>query len=191
MHSADSELITRITSLERRVMRQRWSFGVLLVFGLLTGLTDSFGLLAQDNRNLRVRSLIVEDEQGRDRILLGSPVPNPREGQRSSPSTGLVINDPAGYERFGLGLFQDNRVVMGFDAPPNTGDSRNRERITIVADANGGAYLRFLDRRTFVVGRLQLDPQNRFWLEYMNPTDTEFVTKRIGFAGEETTRTPR
>ncbi len=62
----------------------------------------------------------------RVRIFLGSPVPDPAEGRRVAPATGLVINDSAGAERFGLGLFPNGRVVMGFDAPPGTGDERNR-----------------------------------------------------------------
>src|SRR5712691_9336401 len=58
---------------------------------------------------LRARGLIIVDERGRERIFIGSPVPDPREGARRKPATGMTINDQAGFESFGLGLFEDNR----------------------------------------------------------------------------------
>jgi hypothetical protein len=80
---------------------------------------------------------------------------------------------------------------MGFDAPPGKGDDRNRERITLVADENGGSYLRFLDRTTSIPARLYLDDQNRVWLEFVGSQANEIVRRRIGLTGDETTRTPR
>jgi hypothetical protein len=103
----------------------------------------------------------------------------------------MVINDENGYERFGLGLQANGRMGMGFDAPPNTGDDRNRERINIVADEQGGASVRFLDRRTLVAGFLRLDTDNQLWLEFLDVQPTEVITRRIGFKGEETTRRAR
>jgi hypothetical protein len=50
---------------------------------------------------------------------------------------GLRINDPNGAERFGASYMEDGRVVLGLDAPPGTGDDRNRERINLVADEKG------------------------------------------------------
>jgi hypothetical protein len=65
--------------------------------------------------------------------------------------------------RFGVAFMNEGSLVMGFDAPPGTGDDRNRERINLVADEKGGAHIRFLDRRTSVVSRMYLDEQNRGW----------------------------
>ena len=79
-------------------------------------------------------------------------------------------------------------MVLGFDAPPGTGDERNRERITIVADQNGGAHIRFLDRRTSVSGRMYVDERNATWLEFSDFTQQPPIRRRIGLAGEETTR---
>ena len=140
---------------------------------------------------LERQSLIIEDTQGRDRIVLGAPIPNPKEGKRISPSVGMVINDENGYERFGLSLQAGGSMGMGFDAPPKTGDDRNRERINIVADEKGGAYIRFLDRRTSIAGFLRLDANNQLQLEFLDVQPREIVTRRIGFKGEETTRIPR
>ena len=80
---------------------------------------------------------------------------------------------------------------MRLDAPPGKGDDRNRERITLVADENGGSYIRFLDRTTSVPARLYLDEQNRVLLEFIGTQANEIVRRRIGLTGDETTRTPR
>jgi hypothetical protein len=144
---------------------------------------------------LRVRGIIIEDEQGRARVVLGAPVPDPSEGRRSSPAVGMVINDTAGYERFGLGLQANGRMTMGFDAPPGTGDERNRERLTMGADAEGSAYVRFLDRRTLVPFRMYTDQENRAWVEFLNfeveggaPVSVE--RRRLGFSGWDTIQVP-
>ena len=134
---------------------------------------------------LRARGLIIVDERGRERIFIGSPVPDPREGTRRKPATGIAINDPAGFERFAVGLFEDNRMIMGFDAPPGTGDPRNRERITVVADADGGGYIRFLNRKTFVPGILQLETDDRLYLDFLDLQPGKVVRRRIGFNGEQ------
>ena len=103
----------------------------------------------------------------------------------------MIINDALGVERFGLGLQGSGRLVMGLDAPPGKGDDRNRERITLVADENGGSYIRFLDRTTSVPARLYLDDQNRVWLEFIGAEGNEIIRRRIGLSGEETIRAPR
>jgi hypothetical protein len=178
------EVLARIDRLERR-LRVLGVVSVVLASIAISAITlPSVNAQGQPSV-VRARGLIIVDDQGRDRIIIGAPVPNPREGVRSSPATGMVINDAAGYERFGLGLFDDNRVVMGFDAPRGTGDERNRERITLVADASGGAYLRFLNRKTAVPGRLVLDAADQFYLEFLDFPDGKVVSRRIGFKGEQ------
>jgi len=186
------ELQRRLESLERRYRIVVAIF--VVVIGIATGMVISATVSAQGAAGsavLRARGLVITDEAGRERIVIGSPVPDPREGRRNSAATGIVINDPQGYERFGLGLGDDGRMGMGFDAPPGTGDSRNRERINIVADANGGAYIRFLNRKTFVPGRLVLDNNDEFYLEFLDFPPGKTVSRRIGFAGERTSESAR
>jgi hypothetical protein len=103
----------------------------------------------------------------------------------------MAINDSVGMERFGLSLRVDGGIGMGFDAPPGTGDDRNRERINIVADPRGGAHIPFLNRRTGVVGYLRLAEDDRMWLEFMDARADSVVLRRIGFQGEERTARPR
>ena len=158
----------------------------LFAFVAISAITLPSAIAQGQPQILRARGLIIVDDQGRERIIIGSPVPDPKEGKRLNPSTGMVINDINGYERFGLGLTQNNRMGMGFDAPPGTGDDRNRERINIVADENGGSYLRFLNRKTGVVGRLTLDAEDQFYLEFLDFPQGKVVSRRIGFKGEQT-----
>jgi hypothetical protein len=187
---ASPDLQQQVDLLKRDVRRLR--VGAALAAGavVIAAINGAAGAIAatsgaQDSKALRIRSLVIEDEAGNDRIALGAPVPDPREGRRSSPATGIVINDEAGVERFAVGLQANGRVVMGFDAPRGAGDPRNRERITLVADATGGAYLRFLNRKTQVPGRLVLDDNDQFYLEFLDFANGKVTTRRIGFKGEE------
>jgi hypothetical protein len=135
----------------------------------------------QQPDTMRVRQLIVEDANGRPRVVIG-PLDAPGNYRR----IGMRINDPNGAERFGVSYKEDGVIGLGLDAPPGTGDDRNRERINLVADEKGGAWIRFLDRRTSVVSRMYLDEQNRAWLSFTDFTQTPAMIRRYGLNGEET-----
>jgi hypothetical protein len=178
----ESDVNVRMAHLERRV--RRLQVCVLVGAALVACVLSAPSLRAQGDKIIRARSLVIEDSGGRDRIILGAPLADPQG--RVRPSTGMVINDEQGAERFAVGLLDNRRLVMGFDAPPGTGDPRNRERITIVADDNGGAYIRFLNRKTRVPGRLLLDTDDRLYLEFLDTRDGKTMIKRLGFDGERT-----
>lgn len=179
----------RIAHLERHL---RLTQAALLGFTLaLVALVTTGSGRAPWTDEVRTRSLVVVDEAGNERVVIGAPVPDPADGRRISPQAGIVINDEAGYERFGLGLQENGRVVMGFDAPPGTGDDRNRERITIVADEAGGAYLRFLNTQTSVVGRLILTEGDEMALEFTDVTADSVTIRRLGMDGSELVRIGR
>jgi len=178
------DLQQRIRVLEKRVLGLR-SANVFLILLTILVAFGAFKSEAQPSAVVRARTLIIEDETGRDRVILGAPVPDPKEGKRNSPSYGMVINDVDGIERFGLGLQANGRMVMGFDAPPGTGDPRNRERINVVADETGGAYVRFVNRKTFVPGRLILDKEDQFYLEFLDFPAGKTISRRVSFKGDE------
>ena len=77
-------------------------------------------------------------------------------------------------------------MVVGLDAPRGAGDDRNRERINLVADAKGGSTINFKDRRTYIVGRIQLDSANQLWMEFND--FASMVTRRLGLKGDEMLR---
>lgn len=182
------ELARRIEAVERRLRYYQVLIVTLLVCLIVSVISLSPAAQAQNQVGQRVRSLVIEDEAGRDRIVMGAPVVE-RSG-RASPCTGVRINDPQGVERFAACLFNDGRVVMGFDAPVGKGDDRNRERITLVADAEGGAYVRFLNRKTGVPGRLVLGADDKLYLEFIQSVDGMTKVKRIGFDGEQVVDLP-
>ena len=128
---------------------------------------------------LRVKQVVVEDAEGRGRIVLGYL------DAGSTRRFGLRINDPAGDERLGLSYMENGNFVLGLDAPRGTGEDRNRERITLVTEAKGGAYLRFLDRRTSLAARMYLDPRNRVWMEFSDYAVKPSLVRRYGLSGEE------
>ena len=182
---AYDELASRIRKIERRLHYYQAAL-VLLLSGIMSALVlFSTVTAAQAPTLLRARGLVIEDAAGRDRVVIGAPLAD-LQG-RASPSTGIRINDPQGVERFAVGLLDNGRVVMGFDAPVGKGDPRNRERITLVADAEGGAYIRFLNRKTGIPGRLVLAEDDRLYLEFIETTDGKTEVKRIGFVGERVT----
>jgi hypothetical protein len=135
---------------------------------------------------IRARGIVIVDDQGHERIVIGAPVPSPKEGTRRSASTGIIINDQLGYERFGLGLTDDGQMGMGFDAPRGTGDDRNRERINVVADAKGGSEIRFLNRKTFVAGRLSLNSSDQFYVEFLSFPEGKILSRQMMLTGDQT-----
>ena len=138
---------------------------------------------------VRTRNLIIQDAYGKPRIILGSPIAE--RNAPGNPRTGMIINDAAGVERFGLALNNSGSMVMGFDAPPGKGDDRNRERVNIIADGEGGAAIKLKDRRTAVVAQFLLDDQNRAWLEFLDVQPKEITRRRLGIGGEQTLKEPR
>lgn len=136
---------------------------------------------------IRARGLVIVDDEGRERIFIGA-VPDGKEGKRRSPLTGITINDPAGYERLGMGLMDNGTITLGLDAPPGTGDDRNRERIHLTADADGSAMLRFLNRKTTVAGWMRLGNDDKLNLEFLDvqPEKNKVKTRRLNLRGDET-----
>jgi len=180
MPSELESLGDQLNRLERQLRLLKIAAAVLAILAIAFALAPRPS--AQQPESMRVRQLIVEDADGRARVVLG-----PLDSGRNRRA-GLRINDTNGVERFGVAVMEDGNTVLGLDAPPGTGNDANRERITLVTDPTGGAYMRFLDRRTSVVSRMYLDEQNRAWLSFSDFTQTPAVIRRYGLTGEETIR---
>ena len=74
---------TRIRQLERQV---RWLIGLLVVALAVAGLALVRGLSGRGNDDiLRARGLIIVDAAGRERILIGAPVPAAASRVRTDP----------------------------------------------------------------------------------------------------------
>ena len=169
----------RLRRLERQVRTFKMIAAALAALAVILG-TLPRPAAQQAAGPLRVRQLIVEDGDGRARMVLGY-----LDAPGNTRRFGMRINDPRGVERLGLSYMESGAMVMGFDAPPGTGDERNRERISIVADEAGGAHIRFLDRRTSAAARMYLDDQNRAWMQFSDFAQKPPQIRRYGLTGEE------
>lgn len=144
---------------------------------------------------IRTRGLIIVDEQGRERVIMGAPVPDPPHvGKRINPAHGMIILDDKGYERFGVGLMDNTgQMAMGFDAPPDPENpKKNPERLHFIADGKGGAMIRFLNRQTGVPGWIRLGEDDKLYLEFIDvQKDKNKVIKRqLSVDGEKMVEQP-
>ena len=177
MNDSDATLTIRISALERKLRRIH---GLALATGSASMLLVITAFLRPSSIPdvIRTRQLVIEDTTGRARVILGAPVRD--NYQRVSPATGLVIRDSLGNERFGVSLDARGNVGLGLDAPRCTSDPCNRERINLVADANGGAHLRFLDRQTGVAALMLLDDDDRVYLDFVKISRDSITMRRLG-----------
>ena len=172
----------RLVRLERqiRILKEIAAAAAVLAVVLATVPRSQAQQAQQTGDVLRVRQLVVEDAEGRGRMVLGY-----LDAPGNTRRFGIRINDPRGAERFGVAYQESGSTVIGLDAPPGTGDDRNRERITLVADEKGGAHIHFLDRTTSVVSRMYLDDQNKVWMQFSDFRQTPPLIRRYGLTGEE------
>jgi hypothetical protein len=184
--SGTDELSARTYALERQVRVLQRVLGAVMV-AVAVGVLAAWQA-SPEQRVVRAEQIVIEDERGRARMLIGRQ--STFGGQRA-PFIGLSINDTLGYERFGMGLRANGRMSMGFDAPLGKGDDRNRERINIIADEEGGAQIRFLDRQTAVKGRLSITPDNRFVIEFLDFSPGTVKRRLIDFSGDTVVTEPR
>lgn len=55
--------------------------------------------------NHGANGLVILNEDGFDRLILGEEGPDPHVGKRIAPFTGLLIHERSGFERGGFGAF--------------------------------------------------------------------------------------
>lgn len=126
---------------------------------------------------LRVRGIVIEDAEGRARILLGAPAPNVPDRKRMDSTTSLILLDEKGNDRLVVGYVPDQQVkgqieargtaVVGmalcdqdgnerggfgiFDASGSVGIGLDypggREAVSLFAMSNGVAGFSISDRR--------------------------------------------
>jgi hypothetical protein len=97
----------RIGSLEGKMRRLRqlcWIQTVVLGFVGLSAIL-SRGVSAQDStRVLRTHGLVIEDDQGHARLIVGAPLPEvPERKRRGSLTNSIVFLDDQGNDRLTLG----------------------------------------------------------------------------------------
>ena len=107
--------------------------------------------------NHSVNGMLVLDQNGFDRLVIGDQVTDPNIGKRVGTQTGLIFNDEEGFERGGFGLIKANnkyRVVLGLDS------AKGEEGATLylfddgpvglnVRNNKDSTYIGFLPPKTF------------------------------------------
>lgn len=94
----------RVEVLERR--SKRYMVASIALGGSLAALAVSGFASRQDttDRVLRARGLVIEDAQGRPRVLLGAPFPEVTERARTDTrSTAMIFLDEKGHDRLTVG----------------------------------------------------------------------------------------
>lgn len=92
---------------------------------------------------LRVRQITVVDQNGKERVWIGAPVPDPivqgERRKRSSPVSGIILLDAKGNERGGY-VTSDNygEVFLGMDS------EKGQETLFLV-NPGGGGHMSFYD----------------------------------------------
>lgn len=124
--------------------------GLALVAGLLGGLASSYlmrmSVVRPDGEGvLRLRGLIVEDQNGHERIRLGAPLPDPMvhgvRQKRSGAVSGLIISDADGNERGGYTTSdKSGEAFLGLD-------SEDEQQVLLLANPKGGVNFVLFDSK--------------------------------------------
>ena len=87
---------------------------------------------------LRVRGLVVEDEAGRPRVLIGAPIPEVGGRRRTDRTTGLFILGPNGSDRVALAYPGLPPQVLGKVAQRGTSDGAGIMLNDVEGNERGG-----------------------------------------------------
>jgi hypothetical protein len=178
----DESLVARVARLELQLKTSRYLILVALLVCLFLGAGwGGLFIMKLSGRTasvIRTSKLVITDNRGVDRIIIGAPAPSaPNEvGPRVSPMTGMILLDRNGRERFGVGLQDTGMLSMGFDAAPGIGRGENRERLHLGVEPDGRAFLRFLDNESGLAGRLHMSDKDALELQFARKRDDRHVS---------------
>jgi hypothetical protein len=102
----NNSMASRVKHLERKILYLTGLCALLVVATLLMAVSTFTQKVnaAEDAKVLRLKGLIIEDAQGRARILLGAPFPSVSDRLRQDVTgTAMVFLDEKGHDRFSLG----------------------------------------------------------------------------------------
>jgi len=127
--------------------RRLMALGICLIALMLVQTAFILWATRRDGTNgqiVRARGLIITDEKGTERIVIGAPLPDPvilgRRHKRDGPVSGLMIADATGTERGGY--VTDDR---GGNAML-TLDGQGFQTVLLLAEPDGTTTFRLWDR---------------------------------------------
>jgi hypothetical protein len=139
---------SQFQSLEIRMKRAEHRLKVVLCL-LSLSLCLSASLLirpksihAASPETLRVRELIVVDDAGKERIVIGAPIPDPMvDGKavkrRVVVGAGIQFKDPDGTERGGIASEDDGSFMFGID----DASGHERAHLYYIPSRGSGVFL--------------------------------------------------
>jgi hypothetical protein len=166
-----SKIKDAVLKLEQRNRRLTWSFRILLAlwattFSAIVAINNA-NAETQDaktdstitqNSVLRVRGLVVVDENGTERVQIGAPLPDPlglgKRTKRQGAVSGILLMDAEGNERSGYATSDISSEVF------LTLDNIGEQAALFAANPHTGAYflIRDSDNENFV--RLDANGKN-------------------------------
>lgn len=135
-----------ISNLEQR-HRRLTVLNVCLIVLMLVQLAYTIWATRHENTTgqiLRARGLIVADEKGTERIVIGAPLPDPmvhgKRQKRDGAVSGLIIADATGTERGGYVTDdQGGNALLTLDA-------QGFQTVLLLAEPDGSTTFRLWDR---------------------------------------------
>jgi len=134
-------------------MHHKLNLSLAFIGGLLGGMVSPHFLQTaahaqvQPDKDgiLHVRGVVVEDQNGHERVRLGAPLPDPMihgvRYKRSGAISGLLISDAEGNERGGY-VTSDKYGEAFF-----TLDSEDEQQVLFLANPKGGVHLDLFDSK--------------------------------------------
>src|SRR5205807_7390696 len=112
-HNKTQSLQHQLVRLKRRfvVLQVAWLLTAAFSVAVFAGLSSSSATDDQKTDVLRVRGLIIVDEKGRERILLGAPVPKTTGRKRQDDATGMLVLGEDGADRVAVGYTPDPQIL--------------------------------------------------------------------------------
>jgi hypothetical protein len=182
------DLQRRLRNAERRI------HGLAAVVVVLAG-TLLMGAIRPDSDVIRARGLVITDEAGRERIVIGAPMRNASEDPKLALTTGLAVLDSAGNLHVAVGTNSPLVVapgVMGQRIAEVAGltvydprDGRERGGIGAFADGRANVCLDYGARSKEAVC-MSVAPGDQYAAVLINGTPGEEVFDRVVmFAGAD------
>lgn len=146
----------------------RWLLGTALA-GIAVAFGTGFSNQDSTHELLKTRTLLVVDEKGTPRVIVGAPVDDKKwmGFERNKPMYGLAICDANANEQIGMGVSDDGSVGLGLDAKVGVGNPSNRERINLAVSPEGSAMIRMLDNETLLKSVWSTSKEGRSSLLFM------------------------
>lgn len=145
----EQNIYGQLRSLDQRVKKlQTWlklvAMGWLLTVSafFLTASSTSRQQHTFGSDSIKVRKLVIIDENNKERIVIAAPIPDPIANgevrpRRSVVDAGIQFKDPNGNERGGIASMADGSFAVGID--DETG--RERAHLFYVPGIGSGVYV--------------------------------------------------